>query len=134
MKDIKKIKKMKSQEKEKGFTLIELLVSLLLVLLALLFMFNIIIFSIDGSKKSHIRLQLSQKLESCKNRLLSKSFDSVELKDGYLSIDEDPFKICQTINSISPVLKKIKISISYRSLTRQIFFYKSKYIKEVKND
>jgi prepilin-type N-terminal cleavage/methylation domain-containing protein len=134
MKNIKKIEKMKSQEKEKGFTLIELLVSLLLVLLALLFIFNIIVFSIDGSKKSHIRLHLSQKLESCKNRLLSKPFDSEELKDGHSSIDEKPFKIYQAINSISPVLKKIKISISYRSLTRQIFFYKSRYIKEVKND
>jgi prepilin-type N-terminal cleavage/methylation domain-containing protein len=134
MKDIKKIEKMKSQEKEKGFTLIELLVSLLLVLLALLFIINIIVFSIDGNKKSYIRLQLSQKLESCKNLLLSKPFDSAELKDGHSSTDEEPFKINQDINSISPVLKKIKMSISYKSLTRQIFFYKSKYIKEVKND
>ena len=66
MRNLKKIKKMKQQEKEKGFTLVELLVSLMLILVALLFILNIIVFSIDGSKKSYIRLQVSQKLESCK--------------------------------------------------------------------
>ena len=134
MRNLKKIKKMKQQEKEKGFTLVELLVSLMLILVALLFILNIIVFSIDGSKKSTIRLQVSQKLESCKNLLLSKPFDSEGLKDGHSSIDEAPFKTYQDIICISPTLKRIKISIFYKSLSRQIFFYKSKYIKEVKND
>jgi prepilin-type N-terminal cleavage/methylation domain-containing protein len=125
---------MKQQEKEKGVTLVELLISLMLVLVALLYLSNIFVFSIDGTKKSLIRLHLSQKLEFKKNLLLSKSFDSEELKDGHYSIDEDLFKIYQDIISISPTLKRIKISIFYKSLSRQIFFYKSKYIKEVKND
>lgn len=134
MRNLKKIKKMKQQEKEKGFTLVELLVSLMLILVALLYISNIIIFSINGSKKSYIRLQVLQKLEFCKNLLLSKPFDSAELKDGHSSVDEAPFKTYQDIISISPTLKRIKISVFYKSLSRQIFFYKSKYIKEVKND
>jgi prepilin-type N-terminal cleavage/methylation domain-containing protein len=134
MRHLKQIKKVKQQEKEKGFTLVELLISLMLILVALLFILNIIVFSIDGSKKSYIRLQLSQKSESYKNVLLSKPFDSMELQDGQSSIDEAPFKIYQDIISISPTLKRIKISIFYKSLSRQIYFYKSKYIKEVKND
>jgi prepilin-type N-terminal cleavage/methylation domain-containing protein len=132
MKNTVGLKKMKS--KESGFTLIELLFTMLLVLLALLLMSNVIIRSIDGNKKSYIRFQLSQELESGKNRLLSKPFDSEELKNGCYAVQEKYFKIVRSISSLSPTLKIIKLSISYKTLTRQIFFYKSRYIKEVYND
>lgn len=124
----------KRKSKEKGFSLIELLFTMLLVLAALLLMSNVIIRSIDGNKKSYIRFQLSQKLESGKNRLLSKPFDSEELKDGRSVTQEDSFKVVRSISSLSPTLKVITLSISYKTLTRQIFFYKSRYIKEVYND
>lgn len=132
MKKLKKI--IKTNREEKGFTLVEVLFSFLLLLIAILFMTNIIIYSLEGNKKSRIRLEVSQKLVYCKNQLLSKSFDSEELKDGHTSIDEPLFRIDWNINSISPTLKKIKLSILYKTLKKQIYFYKSKYIKEVKND
>lgn len=119
---------------ENGFTLIEVLVSWLLVLLALLFISKIIVFSFDGIKKSRIRLEITQKLETCKNQLLSKPFDSQELKDGHSSIDDGVFRVTRDISSLCLTLKEIKLSIAYKTLSKQIYFYKSMYIKEVKND
>lgn len=122
------------KSKENGFTLIEVLISLLLILAALLLMSGVIVRSIDGNKKSFIRFQVTQKLASCKDLLLCQPFDSEELQDGSTVLMEDSFKIVRSVNSLSSGLKKIKLSISYKRLTRQLFFYKSRYIKEVYND
>ncbi len=119
---------------ENGFTLIEVMASWLLVLLAILFIFKIIVFSFDGIKKSRIRLEIAQKLETCKNQLLSKPFDSDELEDGHSSTDDGLFRVTRDISSLSLTLKEIKLSIAYKTLNKQIYFYKSMTIKEVKND
>ncbi len=119
---------------ERGFTLIEALVSWVLVLLALLFLGDIIIFSINGTGMSRTRLEMSQKLESCKNQLLAQSFASAELQDGSFSFVDGPFKISRQISSLNSSLKKIILSITYKTLSKQIYFYKSKYIEEVDHD
>lgn len=129
-----KMKMKRLNENEGGFTLIEVLVSWVLVLLALLFVGDIIIFSINGTGMSRTRMEMSQKLEACKNELLAKPFDSAELEDGSFSSIDGPFKINRHINSVSSTLKKVTLSITYKILCKQIYFYKSKYIEEVDND
>jgi len=137
---MKKMKKYEELEKtargqtQGGFTLIETLVSWALVLLGILFISRVVIFSLDGLKKTRIRLEISQKVESYKNRLLSKPFHSPDLADGFDCLEEGLYKIDRYISSISPTLKKIKFVISYKILTRQLIFYKSKFIREVRND
>jgi len=113
----------------KGFTLIETLVSLLLIAMAILLIAKVIVCAFDGLKKSRIRLNVSQEMESCKNQLLSKSFDCNELKAGSYSKKENHIKKNWEIKSITPTLKIIHLSISYKGLTKRVYFYKSKYIK-----
>ncbi|MCX6579882.1 MAG: hypothetical protein NT166_06820 [Candidatus Aminicenantes bacterium] len=126
--------KTKQLKKEGGFTLIEVIVSWVLVLLALLFVGDIIIYSINGTGMSRTRLEMSQKLESCKSELAGKPFNSVELEDGSFSTVEGPFKITRHIVSLSSTLKKITLAVTYKTLCKQIYFYRSKYIEEVDND
>lgn len=119
---------------EGGFTLVEALVSWALVLLALLFVGDIIIFSINGTGMSRTRIEMSQRLESYKNELLTKPFDSTELLVGSFSFVDGPFKITRHIADVSSTLKKVTLSITYKTLCKQLYFYKSKYIEEVDND
>jgi Tfp pilus assembly protein PilV len=144
MKNIGKVKKsefktMKCNDAElrqgqRGFTLVEIIVSWMLVLLSLLFICRVVVFAFDSFKKSRIRLHMSQKLESAKDLLLSKPFHSSDLEEGYTAVEEGLFKIDRKITDLSATLKRIRLSISYKTLTRQLIFYKSKYIQEVKND
>lgn len=122
------------RQRHGGFTLVEIIVSWLLVLLALLFVCRIIVFAFDGLKKSRIRLQMSQKLESSRDRLLSKPFNSPDLAEGHTVSEDGLFKIDREITGLSPTLKRIRFSVSYKILTSRLIFYKSKYIREVKHD
>lgn len=124
---------MKHYKVGNGFTLIETLVSLLLIALAILLISEVIVCAIDGHKKSQIRFKIGQEIESCKNRLLAKSFDSVELKDGSYSKEENHCTMTWDIKSITPTLKMIHLSVEFeyrfKGLTKREYFYKSKYIK-----
>ncbi len=128
------IKKKVLGQNRNGFTLIDSLFSLILIILALLFITKIFFFSMKGNQRSFTRLQLSQEMETCKNRFLSKPFHSPELAEGRATSENDRLKIASTIHTISPGLKKITLSVSSQYLTRQTYFYKSRYIKEVKYD
>ncbi|HLP57446.1 MAG TPA: hypothetical protein VK186_01385 [Candidatus Deferrimicrobium sp.] len=125
---------MKKLENERGFTIIEVMVSWTLVLLALLFVGDIIIFAINGTGMSRLRIEISQKLESCKNELATKPFNSIELAAGSFTRIDGPFKIDHHIANLGPTLKMITLSITYKTLSKQIYFYKSKYIEEINND
>lgn len=131
---LEKTDRRRRQEGQEGFTVIEAIVSWMVVILGLLFIGRILVFSFDGLKKSRIRLEMSQEVESYKNRLLSKPFLSPDLADGFVRLEDGEFKIDRYISSISPTLKKIKFVITYKVLTRQFIFYKSKFIREVSND
>ncbi len=122
------------KKSEKGFTLIETLFSLLIVFIALIFICKTLIFSIYTNRNSLIRFEIIQKYEYYKYYLYSKPFNSNELKKGdYLKYEKN-FKINWTVKNITTSLKKIKIKISYKNLTKQNFIYKSKFIKEIKNE
>lgn len=130
-------KSRQKRKEDRGFTLIEILVSLVLVSLALVLIAAIIHVSIDAHRKSCIRFHMLQTLESTKNDLISKSFDSDELRDGTYSGKDGEFLLSWHIQGISPSLKKIRLKVSYEKDTvfnKRIYFYKSKFIKERKND
>jgi Tfp pilus assembly protein PilV len=132
-------KQFKKPEKDSGFTIIETLFSLLLISLALMSISQMITAAIGAQKKSSLRFNMQQKIEYCRNQLLSKSFAAAELEEGSYSTAENPLKINWDIKDISPTLKFIHLSVSYKKITKKAYFYKSRYIKnneptEVKND
>jgi len=130
MKHNKKSKKqVKKPGKDSGFTIIETLFSLLLISLALVSISQMITAAIDAQKKSTLRFNMQQKIEYCRNQLVSKSFAAAELEEGSYSIVETPLKINWDIKNISPALKLIHLSVSYKKITKKAYFYISKYIK-----
>jgi Tfp pilus assembly protein PilV len=130
MKHNKKNKKQfKKPGKGSGFTIIETLFSLLLISLALVSISQMITAAIDAQKKSTLRFNMQQKIEYCRGQLASKSFAAAELEEGNYSSLENPLKINWDINNISPTLKLIHLSVSYKKITKEAYFYISKYIK-----
>lgn len=130
MKHNKKNKKqVKKPVKDSGFTIIETLFSLLLISLALVSISQMIITAIDAQKKSALRFNMQQKIEYCRNQLVSKTFTAAELEEGSYSTAEHPLKINWNIKNISPTLKVIHLSVSYKNITKKAYFYISKYIK-----
>lgn len=143
-----KIKKKTSRQQRKqfkvnGFTILETLIALLITALALLLVSNIIVSAIGVYKRSYIHMQITQKIEFCKNQLQSKPFDAGELQDGHYSKEDHLFILKLDINSITPTLKIIYISVIYKykyyRITKKSYFYKSKFIntpisKEVNHD
>jgi Tfp pilus assembly protein PilV len=130
MKHNKKNKKrFKKPGNDSGFTIIETLFSLLLISLALVSISQMITAAIDAQKKSTLRFNMQQKIEYCRNQLVSKSFAAAELEEGSYSIVENPLKINWDIKNISPALKLIHLSVSYKKITKKAYFYISKYIK-----
>ncbi len=125
-----------TRKNQKGFTLIETMISLVLVSMGLILISNIILFSMDAHRKSTIRFNMLQKLEYYKTKLITRPFDSSELQDGSYARDDEKFKLSWSIKSITPTLKKIRLTILYQGtvFNKKIYFYKSKFIKEMKND
>ncbi|MGD2089679.1 MAG: hypothetical protein PVH61_26115 [Candidatus Aminicenantes bacterium] len=122
----------KKPVKDSGFTIIETLFSLLLISLALMSISQMITAAIAAQKKSTLRFNMQQKIEYCRNQLASKSFAAAELEEGNYSTLENPFKINWDIRNISPTLKLIRLSVSYKKITKKAYFYISKYIKNNK--
>lgn len=120
---------LEKKSRQGGFTLIETLVSLFLVLIGVLFVTKVIIFSLDLNKKSLIRLKLCQQVSNQIHTLLSKPFNSEKLLPGNFTATRDAFRIKWTITPITPTLKKIDLSVSYKKFFRKSYGYKSKTIK-----
>jgi Tfp pilus assembly protein PilV len=111
-----------------GFTLIETLVSLILVFMGVLFVTQTISFSMDYYKKSQLRLQVQQKLQSESHLLASKPFEAHELNQGEYSKDDDPFKITWNVCELTPTIKKITLTVTHKQFSRKICLFKSKYL------
>jgi len=114
-----------------GFTIIETLFSLLLVALAILLISKTMVSAIDTNKKSNLRFNMQQTIECRKNQLLSKPFEDPQLKEGTYKQNDRYFRINWNISDISPTLKFIDLSVSFKTLTKRIQFYKSKEIKNI---
>jgi Tfp pilus assembly protein PilV len=122
-------KQFKKPGTDNGFTIIETLFSLLLISLALMSISQMITAAIDAQKKSTLRFNMQQKIEYCRAKLVSTSFTAAELEEGSYSSPAPPLKINWDIKDISPTLKLIHLSVSYKKITKQAYFYISKYIK-----
>lgn len=125
----KNMKQLKKPGKDSGFTIIETLFSLLLISLALMSIAQMITAAIDAQKKAALRFNMQQKIEYCRNQLVSKSFAAAELEEGSYTNAEPPLKIKWDIQDISPTLKSIHLSVSYKKITKKAYFYISKHIK-----
>jgi len=119
----------KKPGKDSGFTIIETLFSLLLISLALVSVAQVITTAINAQKVSNLHFMMQQKIEYCRNQLVSKPFAAIELEEGSYSIKEYPLEINWNIKDISPTLKLIHLSVSYKKITKKAYFYISKYIK-----
>ena len=116
-----------------GFTIVETLCSLLLAALAVLLLAQTMVSAMDTDKQSALRFNMLQTMEYYKNQLVSKPFDDPQLTAGNYS-DEDKdkhFKMKWVISDISPTLKAVDFSISYKSLGKRSYFYKSGTIKNI---
>ncbi len=122
--------------KTNGFTLVETMVSFMLISLALVSISIFTANAFNGNAMSNARFMMWQEIESRKNGLLSKPFNSTELKTGSYSEETRLFTVKWNIRSISGTLKAVRLNISYRNTygkrTVQSDFYKSKYINPIK--
>lgn len=123
-----KSEKQKNETKNNGFTLVEVLVALLLISLTLVSAAGTIIFALAEYRESVTRFTLVQKMENCRNELLAKSFDSSGLADGEYARQDEKITLNWHIESLSPELKRIRLSASYKVYKQKIYFYKSKFI------
>jgi len=111
-----------------GFTLFETLVSLVLVLMGVLFVTQLIFFSLDYCKKSELRLHMQQKLQSESHLLSSKPYEAKELKQGIYSKEDKPFNISWEVSDLTPTIKKITLTVAHKQFSRKISLFKSKYL------
>lgn len=133
--DLPRVKKGEPVEKNgqgaEGFTLIEVLVSLVIILMAVIFISRVIMYSLDGLRKSAIRLEMTQTLESQANRLMPLPFYAPDLDSGAAVFKEGEFFIRRQVNHLSPTLKRVDLAVSYDVLTLRFYFYKSKHFSSV---
>jgi prepilin-type N-terminal cleavage/methylation domain-containing protein len=117
-----------------GFTLIEVSVSLLLILLAALMGARVMVTAIDSYKKSRIGFTLIQRCQSLKQELMSRSFSSDQWQEGAFLKEEGGFRYRWEIKRISDSLKFAELSVKDKinGMGRQTYFYKSKFIKNIK--
>ena len=113
----------KKETKNNGFTLIEVLVSLILIALTLVSAARIISFALDAYRKSVIRFTMVQEMENCRNELLAKPFDSIDLADGEYTKQDGKIILNWHIESLSPEIKRVRLSVSYKVHKKKIYFY-----------
>jgi len=127
-------KKQPTQNHAKGFTLIETMFSLLLLSMVLVIISKMISYGMEAHRKSSIRFYMSQELEMCMNRLIAQPFDSTKLKAGTYQSLRRPYRLKWEIIDLTPELKYIRFVILYKTLIRQAYIFKSKYIKNNEKD
>jgi Tfp pilus assembly protein PilV len=115
-----------------GFTLVETMVTLVLVLMGVVLISKTLIFGLDSLKRSRLRLQLQESIQSQCQALMSRPYDSSDLAPGPKTKPEPPFRIHWDVSEISPGLKRVSVSAGNGRLTVRTYFYKSKYIKDIR--
>ena len=119
---------------KKGFTLIETLVSLALLMLAVLFSARILIFALGQSRQANLRFRLIETGDYYKNHLSSLSFSAPDLANGSHRQDSQKFIVTWRVEPAEAGLKRINLLVAGPNYLLPMVFYKSHFIKEVKND
>lgn len=126
------IKKSRTGNDVSGFTLIETMVALVVILFVFMGISRVVVYSFNHYKKSRIDLDMRQTLESQRDHLLGRAYDSPEMTEGCHRGNAGSYCLDWEIRRLSATLKKVKLSISYNykdsTLTRHTYFYKSKFI------
>ena len=115
--------------KKNGFTLIEVLISLFIVVLAILLISKTIISSIYVYQDSLQRFNLLNIYTNCKNELISKPFDSEDLKAGEYSLRKGLINLQWKITNFSSVLKKIELKVWDKKRSKKGYFINSYLLK-----
>ena len=118
----------KKVKKNDGFSLVEVLVSLLIVSLTMTAIGRCITYSLTEYRKSVTRFYMVQEMENCRNSLLAKDFDSLDTGNGKYEKNGGRITLTWKVESLSSTLKRVKLSVSYGVLKRNIYFYKSRFI------
>ena len=79
-------------------------------------------------------MRITEELESEKNKILAMPFGSLLLESRYAQFKRGPYDLSKKITVLSPTLMRIDISLIYENVTQKLFLFKSKLLKEVKND
>lgn len=119
---------------KKGFTLIETLVALTLVMAAVLFSVRITIFALEQSRQASWRFQLMETGDYFKNYLSALSFSAPDLGEGSHRQVSRAFTVTWQVVPIAAGLKKISLLAAGPHFALPLFFFKSRFIQEVKND
>ncbi len=114
--------------KNKGFTIIETMISLMIIMVGVVQIAAIIGQSIHLSARSRRVFYINQKLENIRNKLLSENYDSIKLKAGKTTKNDDGYKVYLKIVDVTSSLKTINLSIIDKGIRQKKYFYKSKYI------
>ncbi len=112
----------------KGFTIIETMVSILIIMFGVILIASILIHSIKVNKRTSDIFYIDQKADYVKNLLLSKSFNSTDLKEGESKKNDEDYKIIYKIIDRSDSLKEIILSVGKNNIKKKYVFFKSKYI------
>lgn len=117
-----------------GFTLVETLVSITLISLSTLFLMKCMIVTLNGVKNSNLRFRVGLVLQNKKNSLLGQRFVSPFFLEGIRKERNGEVLIRTTIINISHNLKKITLKGSRNNFISVLVFYKSKILREVRNE
>ena len=112
----------------RGFTLSEMLVSLVLVFIGALFILRVLIFSLDYCRKSRLRLDVQQKLQSESHWLMSRPYGADVLSRGKYSKEDDVFRITWNVSQAGPEIKRIELTVQSGHHSGKICLFKSRYL------
>jgi prepilin-type N-terminal cleavage/methylation domain-containing protein len=118
----------------KGFTLIETLVTLTLLLAAALLGARITCFALHQERQSAFRFRLMETADYHKQYLTSLPFLAPELGDGVHSRAGGEFAVSWRVQTVAAGLKRVRLLAAGARHSLTVFFYKSNFIQEVKND
>lgn len=121
-------------KRQSGFTLIEVSISLLLVSIAFVSFCKIIVFSLREVERSSVRSLVNRVSINEKNRLLSEKFSTTKLAIGTREFISEKVNVKITVKNQSTSLKRVLIIAHFKGYFTKKIFYKSKYIRELKNE
>ena len=118
----------------KGYGLVEVLAALLILSIGLLAFTKAIVFSFHTYRNSVLKFKLQQTLCFHQNHLMAKPFNHDSLQQGNHKTTDRGVWVKWNVKDESPNLKSIHLFVEWKAQQRKRLFYKSRFIKGVKNE